>query len=68
MVKNVQISSVSMSTRKKTRYDLVVKTPISCDIIITLLIKEMQIIDGDQKRYLPTTEVHIKKNSKSNNF
>ena len=49
-----------MSTRKKTRYDPVVKTPITCDII-TLLIKEIQIIDGDQKEDFPLWEVHIKK-------
>ena len=60
VVKNVQISSVPMSTRKKTRYDPVVKTPITCDII-TLLIKEIQIIDGDQKDDFPLWEVHIKK-------
>ena len=35
------------------------KTPITCDIIITLLIKEIQIIDGDQKDDFPLWEVHI---------
>ena len=55
-----------MSTRKKTRYEPVVKTPITCDIIITLWIKEIQIIDDDQKDDFPLWEVHIKKRSNSN--
>ena len=53
--------SVPMSTMKKTRYDPVVKTPITCDIIITLLKKAIQIIDGDQEDDFPLWEVHIKK-------
>ena len=64
VVKNVQISSVPMSTRRKTRYDPVVKTPITCGIIITLLKKEIQVIDGDQKDDFLLWEVHIKKKCK----
>ena len=66
VVENVHISTVPMSTRKKTRYEPVVKTPITCDIIITLWIKEIQIIDDDQKDDFPLWEVHIKKRSNSN--
>ena len=61
VVKNVQISSVPMSTKKKTRrYDPVVKNT-NYLWYNNIVDKEIQIIDGDQKDDLPLRKVNIKK-------